>query len=38
LIVASLCITAGGLVFLFLFKPKYVNDAPFSGAPAGAPH
>lgn len=38
LIVASLCITAGGLVFLFLFKPKYVNDAPVGGAPAGAAH
>lgn len=38
LIVASLCITAGGLVFLFLFKPKYVNDAPVGSAPAGAAH
>lgn len=38
LIVASLCITAGGLVFLFLFKPKYVNDSVPAGAPAGAAH
>jgi DHA1 family tetracycline resistance protein-like MFS transporter len=38
LIVASLCITAGGLVFLLLFKPKYVMDTPAGAAPAGAGH
>ena len=38
LIVASLCITAGGLVFLLLFKPKYVMDTPAGTAPAGAGH
>jgi DHA1 family tetracycline resistance protein-like MFS transporter len=33
LIVASLCITAAGIVFVLLFRPKYVQDAP---APAVA--
>ncbi|MGA1363247.1 MAG: MFS transporter [Ilumatobacteraceae bacterium] len=28
LIVASVCITAAGLVFLFLFRPTYVQSAP----------
>ena len=33
LIVASLCITAAGIVFVLLFRPKFVQDAP---APAVA--
>ena len=33
LIVASLCITAAGIVFVLLFRPKFVQDMP---APAGA--
>jgi hypothetical protein len=31
--VASLCITAAGIVFVLLFRPKFVQDAP---APAVA--
>ena len=38
LIVASMSITAGGLVFLFFFKPTYVDDSHFGAAPAGASH
>lgn len=36
LIVASLCIAAGGAVFVSLFRPRYVSDtvAPAGGAPA----
>ena len=35
LIVASLCIAAGGAAFLAFFRPKYVSDS--TGAAAGAP-
>ena len=28
LIVSGSCISAGGLLFLLAFRPKYVNDAP----------
>ena len=37
LIVASLCIAAGGLVFITFFRPKYVTDTT-AGAPAPAGH
>jgi predicted MFS family arabinose efflux permease len=35
LIVASVCIALGGLLFLLLFKPKFVSSVP--GAQMGAP-
>lgn len=35
LVVSSICIAAGGLVFVFLFRPKYVGIEV--GAPVGAP-
>ena len=36
LVVASLCIAAGGLVFVTFFRPKYVADTTAAGpAPAG---
>lgn len=37
LIVASLCIAAGGLVFVTMFRPKYVTDT-VAGAAAPAGH
>ena len=35
LVVASICIALGGLLFLLFFKPKYVSSVP--GAQMGAP-
>ena len=35
LVVASVCIAAGGLVFVTLFRPRYVSDTAAVPAPAG---
>ena len=35
LVVASVCIAAGGLVFVTLFSPRYVSDTAAVPAPAG---